>query len=102
MPRETPSAASPTLAISLIESPRWPGHLYVGLRLDKLGVTMLEFGKEEKESSPRSGSDGSFRSDTLREAGIVSADFAGYERVLAALGKKAGSYVQEWTTKPKE
>jgi hypothetical protein len=78
----------------------WPGHLYVGLRLDKLGITMLEFGKEEKKSTSYSGGTGDFRSDSLREAGIVSADFAGYERILTALGKKAGIFMQERTTKP--
>ena len=80
----------------------WPGHLYVGLRLDKLGVPMLEFGKEEKKSTTYSGGESTFRSDTLKEAGIVSADFAGYERILQALGKKAGMFMQERTTKPKE
>jgi len=80
----------------------WPGHLYVGLRLDKLGIAMLEFGKAEKKSTTYSGGDSSFRSDTLSEAGIVSVDFAGYERILAALGKKAGTFMQERTTKAKD
>jgi hypothetical protein len=78
----------------------WPGHLYVGLRLDGLDVPMLEFGKEVKKSTTYSGTVlDSFRSDTLKEAGISSVDFDGYERILAALGKRAGAYMQEWTTK---
>lgn len=85
----------------------WPGHLYVGLRLDGLKVAMLEFGKEVKKSTTYSGGSGlpgddAFRSETLREAGIVSADFAGYERILEALGKKAGTFMQERTTKAEE
>jgi len=81
----------------------WPGHLYVGLRLDGLGIPILEFGKEVKKSSSYSGSgSGDFRHDSLREAGIASADFSGYERILEALGKRAGSFMQEWTTKAKD
>lgn len=80
----------------------WPGHLYVGLRLDKLDIPMMEFGKEVKKSSSYSGGSGDFRHDSLREAGITSVDFAGYERILAALGKKAGSFMREWTTKAKD
>lgn len=80
----------------------WPGHLYVGLKLEKLDVPMLEFGKEVKKSTTYSGGgiDGSsFRSDSMSEAGIASVDIVGYERVLAAVGEKAASFVQEWSTK---
>ncbi|HET6372808.1 MAG TPA: hypothetical protein VFG76_05845 [Candidatus Polarisedimenticolia bacterium] len=81
----------------------WPGHLYVGVRLDHLGIPMLEFGKEVKKSTSYSGSSpNTFRSDSMHEAGIESVDFAGYERILAALGTRAGTYLQEWTTKPKD
>jgi len=81
----------------------WPGHMYVGLRLDGFDVPMLEFGKPDKKSSSYSSSgSGDFRVDSMSEAGIVSVDFAGYERILAALGKKAGAYMQEWTTKAKD
>lgn len=40
---------------------------------------------------------GGFRTETLKEAGIESVDIAGYERILAALGKKAGQFMQERT-----
>jgi len=83
----------------------WPGHLYAGLRLDGLDIPMVEFGKAEKKSTTYTTSPmspGDFRSDSLSEAGIVSADFAGYERILEALGKKAGAFMQERTTKAGE
>ena len=38
-------------------------------------------------------------SETIKEAGIESVDVAGYERILAALGKRGGAFIQEWTTK---
>jgi hypothetical protein len=80
----------------------WTGHLYVGLKLEKLDVPMLEFGKGEKKSTTYSGGgfgDSSFRSDSMSTAGITNIDIAGYERVLAAVGEKAASFVQEWSTK---
>jgi hypothetical protein len=78
----------------------WPGHLYVGLRLDGLDVPLLRFGKGDKVSSSFDPNVfGGFRSETLTMAGIESIDIAGYERALAALGKKAGRFMQERTTK---
>ena len=78
----------------------WPGHLYVGLRLDGFKVPFLRFGKSEKISSSFDpGVFGGFSSETLKQAEIESIDIAGYERILAALGKKAGSFMQERTTK---
>jgi hypothetical protein len=78
----------------------WPGHLYVGLRLDGIDVPMLKFGKSEKVSTSFDpGTFGGYRSETLTEAGIESVDIAGYERILAALGKKAGTFMEE-RTKP--
>ena len=40
--------------------------------------------------------------ESLKMAGIEWQDYAGYERILAALGKKAGMYIQGWTTKADE
>src|SRR6185295_19440578 len=74
----------------------WPGHLYVGLRLDGLDIPMIGFGKGEKVSSSYTpGAFGGASSETIKEAGIESVDIAGYERLLAALGKKAGAFMQE-------
>jgi len=80
----------------------WPGHPFVGLRLDGFSAPMLEFGKMENVSSSHSVTGSFSQSESLREAGIVSAEFAGYGRILAALGRRAGSYMQEWTTEAKD
>jgi hypothetical protein len=80
----------------------WPGHLYVGLRLYGIGVPMLRFGDSKKISSSSGSGGGDLQFDALHMAGIESQDYAGYERILAALGKKAGMYMQEWTTKTDE
>jgi hypothetical protein len=81
----------------------WPGHLYVGLRLDGLDIPMLGFGKGDVVSkSFDPGVFGGFSSSSLKEAGIVSVDINGYERILAALGKRAGMFLQERTAPSKE
>jgi len=81
----------------------WPGHLYVGLRLDGLDIEMLGFGKGDKVSSSYTpAAFGGASSETIKEAGIESVDVSGYERILAALGKKAGLFIQERTTQKAE
>ncbi len=78
----------------------WPGHLYVGLRLERLDVPLLHFGKSDKVSTSFDpGVFSGFSSESVKQAGIASIDIAGYERVLAALGNKAGRFMQERTTK---
>jgi hypothetical protein len=42
---------------------------------------------------------GGFSFETLKQAEIDNVDIAGYERILAALGKKAGAFMQERTVK---
>ena len=81
----------------------WPGHLYVGLRLDGIDVPMLGFGKSEQVSSSGSvNGSGGWESSALSEAGIVSVDVAGYERALAAIGMRAASFIEEWSTKKED
>lgn len=76
----------------------WPGHLYVGLRFEGIDAPILAFGKPEKVSSSFDAlPGGATTSSALYEAGIVGIDLAGYERVLAALGEKAGAVMEEWT-----
>jgi len=81
----------------------WPGHLYVGVRLDGMSVPMLTFGKAEKVSSSGGMTPfGGWESSALSEAGITGVDVAGYERALGAIGKRAASFVQEWSTKKED
>jgi len=78
----------------------WPGHLYVGLKLDGYDVPIVKFGKGEVTSkSFDPGVSGGYSSSVLKEAGIESVEIDGYERMLQALGKKAGKFMVDRTTK---